>query len=656
MKKGYLIVLASILMLASVSAQLFVSQPSTLYNIGDSLNLSFALTSDVPKNDFFTAVLSCGSSSVEMLKTPYALKTGDRKDIYLEIPLDKFLIGGLRGDCAISGSYGGENTETNEFIISNEVIISLDPIDFAFNPGSTFVVSGNAVKKNGQSLTGNASIKMSGTNISSTIPVSNGIFNYTLIIPNNQPSGSYDLELEAFDLDMGGVSMNTGSTFKKIKVNQVVRRVEIAFNTQEFVPGEEIIIGASAYDQADSLAERDVLFEVITPSNESLLQGSFSSKEGYGMNISNLHSPGYWTVKASAEGISTTKLFFIKPVESLHSEIINSTLVVTNDGNVKYAKDIEIFIGGEKDIKFVSLGVGESKRYNLYAPNGEYEITVKQGNEVSPIGRSFLTGNAISIEDADQIIRSVGYKWFLWGIIVLGLAYAVVYYYRKVRKKNYYGATPSKEYLSNHSYKSSSTISMSKLTRDSSKSVIEQGNKQECAIVALKVKNYNDIINSTSNALESIDSTLSRVNSYSGKVVRDGQFWMMIFPPLSTGNNNHLNAVRCAQQIEEALKEYNRRYSLKIKYGLGVTVGDLIMETGKGEFNFASVGNTIPSSKRIAEASSGDALLSDSMRKKSLGVIKTEKVAEGAWKIVKFVDRSPSSEFIDRFMKRQKSV
>jgi hypothetical protein len=129
-----------------------------------------------------------------------------------------------------------------------------------------------------------------------------------------------------------------------------------------------------------------------------------------------------------------------------------------------------------------------------------------------------------------------------------------------------------------------------------------------------------------------------------------------IFAPAATvDRDNSLRAINVAKDIENALREHNRKYSEKIHFGIGVHNGEMIVEGKNGSFKFGSVGNVIPAVKRIAERALLDVGMSEKVHMKTLGKVKSDKMqGETFWRVRRVMDRAQHSDFINKFMNKQK--
>jgi hypothetical protein len=183
----------------------------------------------------------------------------------------------------------------------------------------------------------------------------------------------------------------------------------------------------------------------------------------------------------------------------------NDTLVVINNGNVKYSGPVEISISGVNEIREINLDVGEKKVFRLVAPDGEYGIEVKQGEETKDLGRTYLTGNAISISDLTSGSGSLTVVIWLLVLLILGLI--VFYLYRKIRNRGVVKKTHGG--FLNFSGKKGEN-------RPESQD-ISSGDREKVSVVSLNLKNLRDI-ESDRKAMGVVNHVLLDAREMKGKV------------------------------------------------------------------------------------------------------------------------------------------
>lgn len=652
MKKGMILVVFLMLLplLPMVAASVSISSPKTLYNNGDSLDLTVSLMSQNTINDFLSGNVECNGNSFQVYKSVIALKAGESKDIGISVPLDPTLFGNMSGNCVFSATYNGEQRNSQNFEITSVVEIDLKQNSSNYNPGESILFSGTATKKNGQNLEGYLNLTLDGTNQTLQAFVINGSFEVSMNLPSDIPARTYNAIAYVYEQNSAGVPINSGQISKQIKVNQVVRSVEFAFGSVNASLGDSLVFTPIVYDQAREKATREVSVELFDSSGEKLNEFVSNSDSTSNFTINQSFSPGEYSLRTNVEGISGEGSFAVSEMSKLNYSIVNGSLFVKNIGNVVYSKLLEIFIGEDKQQVQVDLKVGEEKEYVLNAPKGYYAVAVNEGNQINALGTAFLTGNAISVKEYGQLIKGRVYSIIIWFIVIICAIGAGVYYYRKIRNKPYSAKTPLNVVSP---AKTMRTMAMPvSSVKERRETVIEQGEKQEASVVVLKIKNIDEIRASASNALESIESVVTAMKLLRAKVQEDNGAWTIAFLSGITGEkDNNLRAIKAAQRIERDLQEHNRRYSQKIKFGIGVHDGELIVETSPGKSNFTSSGTTLLQAKRIADRSNGQALISEAVRKKTLSSVKVEKVGDDSYKVTRIVEGN-NSPFLERFKQR----
>ncbi len=260
------------------------------------------------------------------------------------------------------------------------------------------------------------------------------------------------------------------------------------------------------------------------------------------------------------------------------------------------------------------------------------------------LGTTFLTGRAISVQDAGGIFA--GKSVILLGlIIILIVAAIIVFLYRKFSSRQFSLGTKKT------GFKELAQTSESAENRQDA--MIDKGEKQEATIVALNLKNLGELQNAEST--NAIDSALWKAKESGAKIYSDGEYRIIILAPvLSREKEIPLAAVELARAVEKSLTAHNKRHHTKINFGIAVNEGTLIVEFKNGKFRFMSMNNLISATKRMSSLSEGDVLMSESLHRKLVGKIKTQKVPnKNLWKIDQVADRSNPPEYLKTFSHKQ---
>ena len=638
--KEIILLFASLfLSLSFASAEILMGQTNQLYSFGDNFNISIVLNPSSTTNNFLIVKLICGSTEAEIHKSAQSILSGRQKIIPIDINLDTFFIGNASGICFIKAEYGVEKAESRRFEITKSVNVVLDVSGIFFEPGKQFRVSGTAKKANGDLLQGYVEITIPSMNLTTSSIVSSGIFNFNLTVPSDAPAGTYALNARAYEKNTAGDILNEGSAVTSIKIKQVIESLEIALNTNSVYPLQEFLYTILLYDQSGEKAVGEASVFIYSPDNSLFIKKVVSSSVANSLKIESNFTPGYWNIESTLDKINGKRIFYVEEVENATFEIINNTLIIKNTGNVPYKKPIEIAIGDTPEIKEVEVNVGSEKKLNLYAPDGEYNIKVSDGKKTEEIGSVFLTGKSVAVKDDKESTGSKS-SLILWTVVILFLSIIAIKYYDRISKKPYFGKTPSSS--KNSYYKNIS----------SSVSENGDGNKEESVIISLCLKNEEDI-GSESSASSSIEKVLNIAESKKAKVYSQPGFKIIILSPSLTGKeDNLLEAIKLAKEIENLLNERNKKNALKIDFGIGVNSGEMIIEKHGEKVKFTSLGNTTMAAKNASKKAHSETFISKAVQRKVYGITKTKAISENMWKLYSIIDREQHSEFIKRFMKK----
>jgi hypothetical protein len=651
MKKGLILILIGFFAcLTLASGQILIGQTKGTYSLGDLLESKITITASEGMSDYAIASIVCNSGSSEFYKVPFSLKAGESKTIELNLKIDNFIVGNLNGNCVIEAVYSSERAESQPFHISREVSLNLNEGSYTLEPGQNFVISGSAIKKNNQGLEGFAKAIIENSTIESYGFVINGSFSLNMTLPAEMEAGEYSIKARVYDTNSKNEILNEGVSYSTLRVLQVVKRLDIALNLMSATIGDELNSKFFVYDQTGKEMEKEVGIALYGPNKELKYSGNLMSGEGFSLEINSNYTPGAYYFESRYGNYYARKEVEIKPSMRIEALLQDNKILIKNIGNVPYDKEIEIGIGENKEKLHVVLGLNEEKLYRLSAPEGSYDISVNDGIESKNLGGSVLTGRAISISENGAFTPGTTANLILWIVAILVIALVGFYLFRKIRKRNLYGHAPAGFKIIGTSRNPVKSAEGPSRIRP----ISEFGDKQMAGVVAIKIKNYEELRNSTSNAFETIESALSCLRNTGAKVVSNIDSTVAIFSPnLTNSSDNAFIAVSAAKQAEKILKEHNNKFSQKIKFGIGVNVGEFIIESRGGEHLFTPMSGSVIAAKKLASFSNEDVLLSESARSRTLSSVKAEKISEAAWRVLRFVERDKSSQFIEGFMRRQ---
>lgn len=632
MKRG-LLLLALVLLLPLASAEILFSQPESTYSLGDDFDITMDLSSQVDSSGFFTADLVCSNGQIELFKSPYTLKPGVTKQIVISTTLNNFIVGDLEGSCSIEAEYKDEGSVSQTFEITNHIDVTINLQGATFNPGEDVSASGQAIKANGDPLEGFVEVTVSEIGLKYSDEVKEGKFQFNFTLPNEASSGSYEIKARAYEKDNSEETTNEGESTAIIRVRQVMRAIDIAINSASVTPGEDIVYTLIVYDQSGKRVEADVGIEVLTPENDLFFKELARTGESTSLQLEQNATPGSWRIESKIADLEKVITFEVEELRRISSELNDQTLIINNIGNIPYEGLVEISIGDAREIKEVELAVGQSRSYKLVAPDGGYEIKVDDGITKENLGTAFLTGNAISVSEIGSVFKGNILLW-VWIIVILILAVVALYLYRKLSSKSILAR--GKDALKTIRVGQSKGIEAH--TSHISVTSIDQGTKQESAVISLSIKNLDELEKSQhSQALKSIDSALWKAKESHAKVYSSNGYRLIVLAPALTKDKDNVpRAVVLSQVIERALKQHNKHSKEKIDFGISVHVGELIVESTNGKFKFMSVGNTLSLAKKISQTAHFEVLLSEQLHRRTAGKVKTSKVhGKELWKLKK---------------------
>ncbi len=663
-----------IFLVSSVGVQaaqiVFTSQPSAVYNLGDMVKAPVSITTSSSVSDFFSVYLICNGVQTQVYQEYLSLAAGDQKSVdVLTPPLSLVFVGGQTGTCKLKAVLGDSYQLTSNFKASDAITVKITSNDTEFRPGEQVAIEGNAVKKNGKDANGIAWINITSGNDSvytGSSTVSNGFFRFNFSLPSDLAAGTYPSSVGVYESDSSGAKTNNGATSFKIKVDQVPTSLELVFYNQSssIMPGKTMEVKAVLHDQTGGKISSSASFDVIDESGQVMGQSTKSTDTYLDFPIAYNSPPATWTVNASSNGLSAKSHFKILVNSKVSVDFVNRTLVVTNVGNVPYEKPLFVKLGNESIVFNVSLGVDKAQKYILSAPNGNYSVSISNGNSDLFSGDVSLTGNAIGVKQASSGIMSIVRYPLVWIFIVLVLAFVAFMLFRRIRKKSFFGKAnlnrPVKRSAKQPEEKISPAVKGSVVsnpeTGRADMSLSIQGDKQDASVVCLNMKNLDDVRSGKGGAKDTLDNIQKVSDSLKSVIYENGNYLFFIFAPVKTKTfSNEKNAVRAAEQISQILENHNKLFRQKIDFGISVNRGTIIAKQFGGSIKFMSLGNFSSTAKKLANISGGEILISSEVRERLMSDVKTEKGSTGDmdyYVLSEIKDRSKSEKFIKDFMNK----
>lgn len=646
-----------------ISATIDITQPLDKYNFGDIIYTTVT-TNPAEVSGNFEINLVCDGNSVNLYKispASSAFSSGYEQKINHVISLSREFIGNLSGTCYIKSFIGSETVSSNHFLLSSLIDVKASADKYAYNPGEKIILTVDSKKANGIML--NGFVDISGA-YNGTEVVSNGVLVKEIQLAEDALPGKKQLSFVAYDEKNGATFLNSGVTTLIYEIQQVPTKIDISTLSEEAKPGESYEFVVDLLDQSGSAIDTTLSAVLISPNNKKSTIEINSAKTG-SINIPKNMTPGKYIISATYANIIEEKSFIVP--ENLEVEVSfnqnSSSINVKNIGNVIYKNSLNVSIGNEVVILAINLKIGEEKRYNLRAPNGNYEISVNSANSSLFTGNAILTGKAIGVSSGSglSIFEAYPLVWIFIAIILL-ISGIIIFVKRKSRTVDYSKRVNKKEEsiplekLSSQTYEKKQFLDLAKpIVNEAESSLSMKGNKDYCSIVSVGIKNKSKL---GANAQNAFNEIVTQTKGDFGVIDNRGEHVLIIYSPLMTKTfKNELLASKTAVEIKEKLDAYNRRFNDKISYNIGINAGDMISSVIKGKLNYTSLGNSIVLAKRISDISEGKVLISEAIRQKLMRELKVNKFEHSLgnlyiYEILKIVDSEANQDKLRDLLKR----
>ena len=703
-------------LLPLVSSSIFIEPLKTVYNYGDTLTAQTKIVPSVATSGHYIVDLKCGNITINIFNNFFDLPANVERPVLVTTQILSPLLNNITNSCSLKANFVSESINSNSFTLSDKINVKAE-IEFdELKPGNSLVIGGTAIKESGVPLNGFVELFVSSLNLYKSSTVTNGIFNISLMLPTDVKSGKHNVTVEIHNTDSSSRKINFGYFASSFSIEQVLKNFEIVVDNENVNPGTDFVFRVDAVDQAGDAINKDVSISINDPKGIPYVKKIIKSGEPQILKFFLNNTPGYWNVEADVDGNLKRKLFYLTEVQKVQTSLINNILFVTNIGNSIYSGPIEITIGSQVEVKQVKLGVGETQKFTLRAPDGDYSISISQNGESESLGNTFLTGNAIKVTDLREDLMGTITNPIIWWLVAI--LFVLVLILAQVRrrmlkhspmassgmivkpvkndsnlgkdldlsKKDAINLTSN---ASNSFVKSENNFSINKVSKTDS-SLFANNPKIDFANTKPFVASKADFTNAghftapqakvtpsnlfdsnqgirehavaialhtgSSNTSHVLTNALSIAQESGAKIYVDGDYKIILFSPKLTHNSdNESVAVSVGRRIQALFLEYARDSKDGMLFGIGISNGEIISEIENGKFHFTSTGNLISFAKRIAQSSNMKLLISDSVRRKVISNVKVEKSSfQGVWEVTRVIDHSQSRDFIKRFSDRNK--
>lgn len=681
---------------------------NNVYNLGNSIKIPLTIKVLEDTSGILELNLLCGNGTqINFYKNGVYLLSGEETTLNSILVLIPEIIGENKGDCKIKVSINEDFILTEEFKISDLLIIQSNLGKDNFNPEEEVLISGTVKREDETSSNGfidfilkdndNEILKQSST-------INKGNFNGKITLPKDIEAKKYTIVINSYEKNKAGKIINKGENNLTISINQIPKNISILLNKEKLNP-EEILTGKIVlYDQTGKTIDFLGNVSILDKNNNILKKEEIQTGQEFEYKIKKMEIPSNLSVKAEFWGLEQIKSFEIKDYENLEILLENKTLTISNYGNIPYNKTLLLDIGNKSLDLNLSLDVGETKKYLLTAPNGEYEVKIYTGENSEVIKKMSLTGNAINIKE----IKNNSLNYYFYGVIFIILMIFLLKFLIKHKRKNKFKNKKEKKLSKGTLIKEKNTpdndfpIIIKKQEKDKNKNEEEkefipieiyeakkedkiskrgieisnnfllnkknkaelslslQGQNQKASMICLKIKDLEYYLSTNTSINESLTRILQITERNKGIYYINRDYLFLIFVPSKTKTiQNEEISLRVSEEILKVLNEHNKKFLQKIDFGISLNTGNMILNEDANSIKFMILDSSMISSKKMSSLSKNEILLSNEVAEVLLNKINANKeVREGNLVyVLNFLKKEDerTKKFIERFLKRQQS-
>lgn len=646
---------------------LTINDPQDMYQLGDKLFVTTTELKGYPSGNL-NVDLMCGNTTVNLLKIsarafseeggqsysiPYKILT--KEDLEIE------RVNSIVGSCFIRANLANEVVETKRFLISNKISVEGSVDKLRYNPGEDVVLELKAKRSDGGLFNGYYALS-NFTDKSGNL--SEGEAEVTFNVKETMPPGKYFLRISVFNEDSEGEILNNGSKEIFVIVNQVITAVQAPIDTVEIVPGDSLRLNPKIVDQAGSVMEGMVTIHVIDP-EENKYDYTAVSGETIDIPFPTNATKGTWQIYTVANGFSDEAQVNVLGVERVNYSFENSVLTVKNVGNVDYFGEAEIKIGEMTERIQVKLGVGKSKEFILEAPEGEYEISVNDG-ENSYVSNGFLTGNAVKIREvgSNNVMQKMSLMWLFLMLLLGGAGFVMIAVYRRTKvvgeKKSFtemmkgWGGKFRPLKKKSNDKKEMVDLTNHKKIESAESALVLNGEKITSTVVSVKMEDKDSF---NEDIQRDLIKVIKESSGSKGVVdVKENYIYLIYSPLITKSFKNEILGVTVALQLKDKIDLFKKNLKGNLKYGIGVHTGDLVSQKTDKVLKYTGIGNTISLANKIANESDDAVFVSEKVRRALLRDVKVVEKrvvdSENMYRVESLVNRDANQAKLKDLLKR----
>lgn len=388
MKKALIIFILMLIIPLVSSEIIFTEQPKNLYNVGDLIEIEIKIDSPLPSSDYVQAILDCEDDKV-IFKQYEKFDINEKKFFTISAVAEK------RSDCRIIAEFNSEDSSSENFEITDKIILDFNLNNRNFIPGEEIKINGTAIKQNKKNAEGIAVISLDDIFMRET-DIENGIFSFEYVLENDIPPGDYELKIIAREKNTKNKIINQGMLEKKITIKSKPSFIKID-SVDSVKPPKEIWIYSELLDQAkNKINDEKIILNIFTPNDKKLKESIISSGDKLNINLPPNASRGAWAVRAYHGKLSQSFVFYVEENQQLDYLFSNTSnsLIIKNIGNIDYngILNINLTNSSEKITHPINISIPVNSQTEYLLPQkGNYNVTVKN----QTFQNVYLTGASV---------------------------------------------------------------------------------------------------------------------------------------------------------------------------------------------------------------------------------------------------------------------
>lgn len=634
MKKG-MIILAFIILafLQLVSAEIILSQPKQMYNLGETLKTEIKVSGQL--EGIFEANLICDNEKQLFYAEYLSLKVNEQKSFEKTLKLT-----GKKGSCYIEAKINNEDAKTSFFTISNNLLISFSLNKETFYPNDTIEITGKAIKENNLNFEGTAEIYLNTIFLKQT-EIKNSKFSEKLSLPKLD-SYNYEIIVKAKDNE----NLNFGEAKKQISILSIPSLLRIETNQPKAGSNLEVLVWL--YDQTNKTIEKNISIIIDSPEKTELYSREILSGKKTNFELPDNSPVGNWKISAMYENTKEEENLYLDKNEKITFSIDNNILNVKNIGNVPYKKVLVIEIANEnsKLVKevFIDLAVNKEQKLKLSAPEGEYSITVMD----KTFSKIPLTGNAINIEklSSNGLIKSPFFAiLILIGIVILLIVFSHGKLGFELKKATHIFKKEAEEKKlittklgkTEEEKKHLKGLFEKYVDKDIANKIMEGKLKQgmhNATFLFTDIRGYSKMSENPEKASEILNDYFKiitdAVHLYGGAVSQfEGDAVEAMFNITREQPEHVLKASYTAIKIKKDIENYNKMKNRELKSGIGIDTGKVYLgSVGSKLQRYQPIGNAVNIAAYLSQKSSNQIFITPRVYEKIKDTIKTKKFGQ----------------------------